>query len=137
MPSVHCIRIIPKVLAATVPIEISTEADFATTRPVSCVLIDDNALTLSTWTKMLTHAGHRILALPNFSEFLRLAYRVPKTTRIYVDQNLGHERGDEITRRLFQRGFTELYITTGESPEKYERLPWLKGVRGKRVPEDL
>jgi len=33
-------------------------------------------------------------------------------------------RGEEIAKGLYEKGFTNLYLTTGHSPETFPHLPW-------------
>ena len=40
-------------------------------------------------------------------------------------------RGEEIIREVYEKGFRNLYLTTGHSPETFPPLPWIRGIVGK------
>ena len=42
-------------------------------------------------------------------------------------------KGEDIAKTLHEKGFTNLTMATGHSPEKFAHLPWLK-VSGKEPP---
>lgn len=51
------------------------------------------------------------------------------------DSNLQNgEKGEEISKTLYDLGFTQLYLATGYQPEKFGQLPWIKQVVGKAPP---
>jgi hypothetical protein len=124
------IRLIPKVAALFVPIEV-----FA--GKWDAVLVDDDPLTHQIWRDAAEAYGKRVLAVESEAE-LR-THAVPKTTPIYVDRNLARGvSGDELVRCLTIQGFTELYLATGERPGDDDPiLGMVRGVIGKEIPEQL
>ena len=58
-----------------------------------------------------------------------------KGVPIYIDSNLGGAvKGEDISKDLHERGFTNLYLATGYSHKRFPRLPWLQDIVGKEVP---
>lgn len=54
-------------------------------------------------------------------------------TRFYVDFDLGTTTdGLAVTKVLFQKGYQNLYITTGRDPAEFSHITWIKGVIGKK-----
>jgi len=43
-------------------------------------------------------------------------------------------RGEEIAKGLYEKGFRNLYLTTGHSPETFPHLPWIREIVGKKPP---
>lgn len=54
-----------------------------------------------------------------------------KNALICVDANLGGEKGEEVTKILYDDGFANLYITTAFEASRFSHLTWIKGVVGK------
>lgn len=125
------IRLIPKGLAPFIPIQVNE-------KKICAVLIDDDSLTHRTWQMVAAKAGTRILTLMNPSD---LANHSPDLdTSIFVDRNLGDGmRGEDVLHELHFRGFTRLYLFTGDtlSEEETLQLDFVSGVVGKTVPEVL
>jgi len=60
-----------------------------------------------------------------------------RETEIYLDSELGGGvRGEEIAKEIYEKGFTNLYLTTGHPPEKFPPLPWIREIVGKKPPWD-
>ncbi|MBI4669294.1 MAG: hypothetical protein HY747_08950, partial [Elusimicrobia bacterium] len=43
-------------------------------------------------------------------------------------------KGEEFAQELHAKGFTNLYLATGHSADRFQGLPWLKAVVGKEPP---
>ena len=59
---------------------------------------------------------------------------IDKNTPIYLDFNLDKDRGDEIAKDLYNKGYKKLYITTGYDLSKTDKSPWITGIIGKEPP---
>ena len=61
---------------------------------------------------------------------------LPKDTPIFVDSSLRDGvKGEEVSRQLYEQGFTELYLATGYDPSQFGPLPWIRAIRGKSPPD--
>ena len=68
-------------------------------------------------------------------EFLAAVEHLPKDTPIYLDSRLAKGlRGEDIARDLHAKGFSNLFLATGHSPESLPPLPWIKKIVGKEPP---
>ena len=67
-------------------------------------------------------------------------YNVALETPIYVDRNLANgERGETVLRSLRTKGFTQLYLFTGDEVSDDERaeLASVCSVVGKAIPAEV
>ena len=125
------IRLIPKGLAVFVPIHVEE-------RRVRVVLIDDDRLTHRTWNLVAAQAGQRILTVETLAGLD--GQSIATDTPIYVDRQLGDAaRGETVLRELHARGFTKLYLFTGETVSDEERAEFgfISGVVGKTIPPEV
>jgi hypothetical protein len=124
------IRMIPKGLAGFVPISIK----FQPSSSKVAVLIDDDALVHMTWKMAARSAGVKLLTYKNPGDFAGGIETLAKDTPIFIDSELGHDqKGEDIAKTLYEKGFTDISMATGYGPENFAHLPWLK-VRGKEPP---
>lgn len=125
------IRLIPKGLAAFVPIHIEN-------REISAVLIDDDTLTHQVWNHVAEQAGRRVLTL--FTDGDIDSHSVPDDTPIYVDRTLESGlSGEDVLKRLHRKGFNNLYLFTGDIVERsaLPELSFIKGIVGKNIPAEV
>jgi len=100
---------------------------------VAYALIDDDPLIHRHWKSKAKGIGLEILACFTEDEFLK--HNVEKVTPVYVDKNLGDGiSGLDVTKRFFEIGYPELFITTGERNMHSMKMPYLKGIVGKDFP---
>ena len=48
----------------------------------------------------------------------------------------GGVRGEEIAKEIYEKGFTNLYLTTGHPKEAFPAMHWIRGIVGKGAPWD-
>ncbi len=99
------------------------------------VLLDDDQLMHMTWEVKATRAGFDFRAFATPAELFAELDTLPEDTIFYIDSSLGDEqKGEDIARSLYEKGYTNLYLTTGYEPERFKDLTFLKGVIGKEAP---
>lgn len=99
------------------------------------VLIDDDPLVRMTWKMAAKRAGKNLLAFVSVEEFFKKAESTNRNTPIYIDSHLGNGvKGEEESQKLYDLGFKEIYLATGDSPEKFAHLKHIRGVLGKEPP---
>ncbi len=135
-------RLVPKGLAAFVPIQLEKKIDSASVvqnTKLDAVLIDDDPLVHLSWQMSASRAGKKLLVLDGTGDIEAILREVSLQTPIYVDCNLGNElRGETVIGRLFEKGYQELYLATGYSADEFEStIPGLRAVVGKEPPESL
>lgn len=95
------------------------------------ILLDDKRLVTKTWSLEAIKHGKKIVTFNSIETFMRYIDFFHKNTDIFLDSDLGDEKGENIAKELFKRGFRNLYITTGFDIQDFPALPWIKGVIGK------
>ena len=131
------VRMIPKGLAALVPIQIDDAAPVAgpASKRWDAVLIDDDELAHMTWEESAAKYGKKFLGFSTISQFLKQASLIDRKSKVYVDVKLADGvRGDQESLRIHELGFTEIYLETGHNPERFSALKHLRGVVGKGPP---
>ena len=120
------VRSIPKNLLEFVPVK--------TGAPRQAVLIDDDIIVHMNWETAAEEAGIELKSYKDPAEFLSALGSFSNATPVYIDSELGVDaKGEDVAAALKEKGFTNLTLVTGYSPERFAHLSWLK-VRGKESP---
>ncbi|MFC1523027.1 hypothetical protein ACFL6Y_11520 [Elusimicrobiota bacterium] len=152
------VRMIPKGLAGFVPIKIKSEvgsskleveaakneqedavADLQpqTSNLKLAVLIDDDPLVHMVWNMAAQEKGVDLKAFKEPKDFMKLLEKdgPDRSIPIYLDSELGEGiKGEDVAKELHDKGFTNLYLETGHSPESFAHATWIKQVVGKEPP---
>lgn len=130
------VRLLPKSLAGFVPIVFRPRETKATPlNTIEYVLIDDDPLVRSTWENVAILRKKKLLTFENPLGFFIQMSQINKDTAIYVDVNLSDNmRGEEVTKKLSEKGFTKLYLATGSDKSDFPTMPWIKDIVGKVPP---
>jgi signal transduction histidine kinase len=129
-------RVIPKGLAGVIPISIGAvnEAD-PEKKTTKAVLIDDDPLVHMTWKVAARSAGVVLQPFKNPADFFAVCKILPKETPIYIDSDLGDgQKGEEIAKAIYERGFKTIYLETGHQPGSLPGMPWIKEIISKEPP---
>jgi signal transduction histidine kinase len=97
------------------------------------VLIDDDIWVREAWELAGAEAGASVRTFASFAACEGALSGIPRDAAIYVDLELDGEHGADVGRTLSERGFANLYLSTGHAPSDLGELPlpWFKGVVGK------
>jgi hypothetical protein len=102
------------------------------------ILIDDDSLVHLMWKMVATKKNLNLVALSDENEFNALAPEFPVDAKVYIDKNLsGGINGIEVAKRIFDKGFKNIYLATGEDHilNGIQKVyPFFKGVIGKEPP---
>jgi hypothetical protein len=99
------------------------------------VLIDDDPLVRRNWELSAAKAGVRIKTFSSAAEFMISAADLDRSTAVYVDSWLGNEEhGVEESKRIFDMGFRDIYLATGDVRAGAGASGHLKGTIGKTPP---
>ncbi len=99
------------------------------------VFIDDDEMMRTTWCFAAEEAGIRLSTYPSFEDFTNTMDNYSKNTIIYIDSDLGNNiKGELCAKTLFDKGFTEIHLTSGHPPEHFDDMPWIKTIVGKEPP---
>ncbi len=126
------IGLIPKGLAAYVPIIIEQTAKVAVQK-LDAVLIDDDTLVQLIWE---TRANDKKMVLKVYSDPSEVDFTtIHKDCPIFIDSNLKNGlKGEDVAEKLLKDGFNRLYLATGYEKDRFAHLTFLKGVIGKEPP---
>lgn len=129
------VRLIPKALAAFVPISIADPLLLAQHESIDCVLIDDDPIVHMTWRTAARKKGKRLKIFRSPDRFWSFAQNMKRSTPIYIDSNLGKEiKGEFVAKGIHEMGFRNIRLTTGFKPEQFKEMNWLREVVGKEPP---
>lgn len=132
----HCkklsVKLLPKNLAGFVPILVTKSAD---SRDVEFVLIDDKPIVRETWQIGAKIAGKKIATYSGVDEFMRDSEIINKDANIYIDSDLGGgDRGEVLSEKIYNKGFKQIYLTTGFGKKDFGKIPWITDVVDKDPP---
>jgi signal transduction histidine kinase len=127
------IKIIPKRAAHSISINYLVPQP---TKPsYELVLIDDDETLTKAWLMSAKITGKKILTFNRIEDLQAKLGELDMSLPIYIDSDLrAHIRGEEFARDLYQQGFHEIYLTTGNSLITLNDKPWLRGIVGKEPP---
>ncbi len=139
------LKILPKSLGGFVPIfsqnesvvgsELIDSEPQETKKFFDIIFLDDDSLNHSTWKMAAEIQGKSILCFDNSRELFQCLTHLELGCSFYVDVSLGNgERGEDVAKDLFDRGFKNLYLATGYESDQFGHVTWIKGVVGKDFP---
>jgi FixJ family two-component response regulator len=103
--------------------------------PVQIVLIDNDRLIRSGWEIVAKRKDIPIHTFSSVEEFIDSETTYSKDISIYIDSNLENGfKGEVESKKLYQLGYANLFLSTGYLDFDPSSYPWLKGVVGKKPP---
>jgi hypothetical protein len=97
------------------------------------VFIDDDKLIRTFWEQRASEVGVRLSSYESVVDFIKNSSQFDKDTVIYIDSTLDHEvLGEVESKKIFDKGFTNLYLATGKQASEIEKPFWIKEIVGKR-----
>ncbi len=103
--------------------------------PPKVVLIDDDILVRTAWKLSLSRQGVALETYASPADFEMNHARYPRSVRLYIDFELGTGKtGADFATEYAQKGFSEIYLTTGHTTEALSANAHVKGVVGKMPP---
>lgn len=127
------VRIIPKMMAALIPIKYTATKEVA---PYDYVYIDDDELMRISWETKAKRRNFTLLALRSTKELEQHLNKVSKeSTQFCIDSHLGEGemRGEDFAKILHNQGYKHLSIASGYEEKHFIHLDWLK-YSGKNCP---
>jgi FixJ family two-component response regulator len=111
-----------------------SEENLANIENIDAVFIDDENFNHTFWNYSAQKTGKKLKCFESLEAFEADKEAISLNTPIYIDLNLKEASGLEVAKILHERGFTQLYITTGFVDFNIADYPYLKGVRDKMPP---
>ena len=105
------------------------------------ILVEDDELVRMTWEFNAQSRKHNIKIFSNAKDLESNLGDIDLETIFYIDSNLGKDengqevKGEELAKRLFENGFSRLYLATGHHESAFSHLNFLKGVTTKEPPK--
>lgn len=95
------------------------------------VLLDDKRLMLKTWELEAIKLDKKVNLFNRVDLLMRYVGGLEKSTLIYLDSDLGEQRGEAVGKILYNMGFENLYLMTGFEADSFPEMPWIKGILSK------
>jgi hypothetical protein len=124
------LRMIPKSLAAFVPLEVLPVHEI-----FDAVLLDDDELVHMTWGAIARRNNRKLLAFRDVDSFFAAIKNIDRVTPVYIDSNLqGGLKGELLIPRVAAMGFKAIFLSTGLEADEVSRVAGLSGILGKEPP---
>lgn len=101
------------------------------------ILVDDDKFVHLNWKLYCQRSGLDFYGFMSIADFLAVSSTLDKSSRIYIDSNLGDGiKGEIESEKIFALGFLNLYLATGYEEESIQKPDWIKKVFSKS-PENI
>jgi signal transduction histidine kinase len=132
------IKLIPKSMAEFVPLTFCEESpiEYPKVDLATIVHIDDDELMRMAWTYKASSSGKKLLSLASPLELEKHLPNLDPSASFYIDSCLGEglPKGEDVAKVLYEKGFKNLFLSTGYDKEDLPNFPWIKEVIGKEPP---
>lgn len=95
------------------------------------VLIDDDPLVRFNWKRQGLKKNIEVNTFDTFESFLAKKDLFPAHTHIYIDSNLGADKGEILSKKLFELGYKYIVLTTGAPKGSILETKWISNIVGK------
>ena len=122
------VKIIPKSYVPYITIIETTKKE-----PINrVVFIDDDEMMRMAWGFAAEEARQSLSTYSSIDEFIIEISNYAENTLIYIDSDLGSNiKGEDCAKLLFDKGFINIHLATGHSPDRFGQMPWIKTIVGK------
>lgn len=115
----------------TVGLETISKLDMA---PLDFVLIDDDKYIRLSWEYFAKNAKKEIRTFSSVDNFFELSGSINKTCPIYLDLNMHGEKSTKFIDQIYDLGFTNIILATGEDLGEGTLPNHVQGISGKLPP---
>lgn len=123
----NSVGLIPKGLAPIVPIVKKVPKEF-----YDAIVIDDDDLVHLTWNVYAKDNSKTLACFKTVEAFITKSQKLDLKCPIYIDSNLGNEvKGEEVAKKIFDAGFSIIYLATGFEPSSFPKFSHILKVVGK------
>jgi signal transduction histidine kinase len=104
-------------------------------KPILSVLIDDDPLIHAMWDFWAEKNNRSLLKFKGSQDLFAAITRIDKTAEFYIDYHIAGDllNGEEIAKHLYDHGFLNLHICTGDELAIKNKPCFIKSVRGKTI----
>ena len=99
--------------------------------------IEDDKIIRFGWISKANDLGIKLNSFSSCEEFEENnLYLNQLLTTFYIDSDLGESNidGVQFSKKLYDRGYRDIYLTTGYDYSNFKNLYWLKGIIEKGPP---
>lgn len=123
------LKIIPKTFAAYIPIILSKAYDI---KPVDLIFIDDDIMLTNAWVYHGLTKGMVVASYNSIHAFKIDLNNYAFNTPIFIDSDLKDNiKGQDFAKELYEKGFNNIYLSTGYLPTDFPKMYWIKEIIGK------
>lgn len=123
----HGIKILPKQIFNNVKVSIEEE------KAETIVFIDNDEIMHLGWSLEAKKYNITLRTYFNVVDFLNESSSFSRNTKIFIDSDLGDGiKGEVESKKIFDLGFTEIFLATGFRAQDINKPDWIKEVVGKR-----
>lgn len=99
------------------------------------VMIDDDKFMRQAWKIAASNKKIQLYTFPSVEDFLSFSDKIPKSSEIYIDSDLGSNlKGEIISESIFNAGYQSIYLSTSFDDINISSYPWLKSLASKHPP---
>lgn len=100
------------------------------------ILIDDDKLIHLAWKQFALKSSLKLISCHSSAECFDLlnSQSIHSSSYIFIDYNLGSENGYDLAKKLFEMGYQNLHMSSGNSDYISDEEKILKSIRGKEFP---
>lgn len=95
------------------------------------ILIDDDKLIQLTWRNEAKKKNIDLDIYSSYQEFKQELDKYSNPVTIYIDSELGNEKGEEAALELYNNDFKDIHLVTGHHAENFKDMYWLKSINDK------
>lgn len=127
--SKNCIKLLPKAMVSSLPIDTSLKV-----KP-DAVLMEDDEMVISTWLHSAKRYRREVRAFSTRQDLLSQLSIFDFETKFFLDSRLkGEERGEDVARLLYNKGFRHIYMATSNLDLDKDIGNYIKGIVSKSPP---
>lgn len=98
------------------------------------ILIDDDELTRTTWAMKAKKSNVAFKSYKDIDSFKADLTNISKEDILYIDSELGVEKGETLALELHNLGFKNISMASGHPPERFVEYKFLRSVISKKAP---
>lgn len=125
------LSILPKNFVPHIPINILSPSQTNSIQP-ELILIDNDKFVTDAWEFSAKSKKKHIVIFNNINDFNREIDKFDRQIPIYIDSDLGLSMsGEQYAKKIYEKGFKNIYLTTGYKPSSFRSMYWIKEIIGK------
>lgn len=98
--------------------------------------LEDDELTSMVWKLSAKKNGVELISFSSAKDLFKEIENFECDSDFYIDFDLAHDEinGVQVCEQLYERGFINLYLSTGHDPKEFSKYEFIQNVIGKECP---